>query len=98
MNIYNKEKLRPIKIFAGVIRQVVMPKPPVDFLSLSLKSSMRLNYLGKSAEAEAEVTAPEDEPVKASGGSVVPAAGAESSHPEGLSLNYEVRNLTLFFI
>ena len=51
-----------------------------------------------SAEAEAEVTAPEDEPVKASGGSVVPAAGAESSHPEGLSLNYEVRNLTLFFI
>ena len=22
-------------IFAGVIRQVVMPKPPVDFLSLS---------------------------------------------------------------
>lgn len=23
-------------IFAGVIRQVVVPKPPVDFLSLSL--------------------------------------------------------------
>ncbi|XP_066318258.1 protein NPG1-like [Miscanthus floridulus] len=36
-----------------------------------------------------EVTAPENEPVKASGGSVVPAAGAESSHPEGVSLNYE---------
>lgn len=44
-----------------------------------------------------EVTAPENEPAKASGGSVVPAAGAESSHPEGLSLNYEVRNLTLVF-
>jgi len=49
--------------------------------------------------AEAEVTAPENEPVKASGGSIVPAAGAESSHPEGLSLNYEVRNnLTLVFL
>jgi hypothetical protein len=44
-----------------------------------------------------EVTASENEPAKASGGSVVPAAGAESSHPEGLSLNYEVRNLTLVF-
>lgn len=41
--------------------------------------------------------APENEPAKAGGGAVVPAAGAESSNPEGLSLNYEVRNLTPFF-
>lgn len=47
----------------------------------------------------AEVAAPESEPAKAGAGSIVPAAAAESSHPEGLSLNYEVRiNLTVFVL